>query len=106
MNVVYSDKYISELDEEKLKDITQSYEVEELNVIIREIPDDYLWDELMRRESFVLKNINYIEEILDISFDNLRPIPAKAWKDIRTRYDEMQNKYKKIRKELQIDSRI
>ena len=98
MNVVYANKALSELDEEKLIDIAKSYSEEELSVIIKEIPDDYLWDELIRRDSLIYKKISCIEEVLDVSLDNLHPIPVRAWKEIRTRYDDLQNKFTKIRK--------
>ena len=88
---------LSAADIEALKNVTEAYTSEELNVVIKAIPDDYLWNELMRRDSVVLESINHIEGILDISLDNLRPIPAKAWSEIKTRYEDMQNKYKKIK---------
>ena len=89
---------LSEVDKEQLKDITKAYKDEELHVIIKVIPDDYLWDELMRRDSLMFEKITYIEEVLGISLDNLRPIPARAWEDIRNRYDDLKIKFGKIRK--------
>lgn len=89
---------LSAADIEALKNVTESYTSEELNVVIKAIPDDYLWNELMRRDAVVLESINHIEGILDISLDCLRPIPAKAWAEIRTRYEDLQNKFLKIRK--------
>ena len=89
---------LSNFEKEKLKDITEAYKDEELQVIIKAIPDDYLWDELMRRDALMLKKINYIEEVLGISLDNLHPIPASAWEDMRTRYNDLRDKFSKIRK--------
>ena len=89
---------LSEVEKEQLKDITKAYKDEELHVIIKVIPDDYLWDELMRRDSLMFEKITNIEEVLGISLDNLRPIPARAWEDIRNRYDDLKIKFGKIRK--------
>ena len=46
----------------------------------------------------MLQKINYIEEVLGVSFDNIRPIPVKAWEDIRSRYNDLKDKFGKIRK--------
>ena len=89
---------LSPIEKEELKDITKAYTDEELNVIIKVVPDDYLWDELMRRDSLMLEKITYIEGILGTSFDNLHPIPVRAWEDIRTRYDDLRDKFGRIRK--------
>ncbi len=89
---------LSSVEKEQLIDITKAYKDVELHVIIKAIPDDYLWDELMRRDSLMLQKINYIEEVLGVSFDNIHPIPLKAWEDIRSRYDDLKTKFGKIRK--------
>ena len=89
---------LSEVEKEELKDITKAYTDEELHVIIKVIPDDYLWDELMRREATMIKGANSACEIIGASFDNLQPIPVRAWKEIRTRYDDLREKYIKLRK--------
>lgn len=89
---------LSEVEKDQLRDITKAYKDEELHVIIKVIPDDYLWDELMRRDSLMFEKITDIEEVLGISLDNLRPIPARAWEDIRNRYDDLKIKFGKIRK--------
>ena len=62
---------LSQTDKETLANVTKSYTNEELDVVIKEIPDEYLWNEIMRRDSFAIEGINYIEGILDVSFDNL-----------------------------------
>ena len=46
----------------------------------------------------MLEKINYIQEIIGGSCDNLHPISAKAWEDIRTRYNDLRDKFSKIRK--------
>ena len=89
---------LSEVEKEELKDITKAYTDEELNVIIKVIPDNFLWDELMRREGAMVKGANTVCEIVGASFDNLQPIPARAWKEIRIRYDDLREKYTKLRK--------
>ena len=90
-------KKVSEVEKEELKRITKAYKDEELNVIIKVISDDILWDELIRRDTAMLRKINYIENILGVSLDNLHPIPASAWEDIRKRYSDLRDKVLKIR---------
>ena len=85
-------------NKEKLRDITKAYTEEELNVVIKVIPDNHLWEELMRREASMLNGANNICEILGASFDTLNPIPVRAWEDIRKRYDDLREKYLKMRK--------
>lgn len=89
---------LSEIEIADLKDITKAYGSEELDIIIKEIPDDYLWDELLRRDKVIYEKISCIEEALSVSLDSLHPIPARAWKEIRTRYEDLQSKFKKIEK--------
>lgn len=93
-----SETKLSSMDKDELKNITKAYSEEEYLTIIKVIPDDYLWEELMRRENSMLKGFNNICEILGASFDNLQPIPAKAWSDIKTRYDDLRDKFSRIRK--------
>lgn len=52
----------------------------------------------MRREESMFKGVDSICEIIGASFDNLKPIPARAWEDIRTRYEDLRDKYVKLRK--------
>lgn len=81
-----------------IKDTVKALDQEEVLEAIRVVSDDVLWDELMRRDALMLKNINYIEEVLGISLDNLHPIPVSAWQDMRTRYNDLRDKFSKIRK--------
>ena len=81
-----------------IKDTVKALDQEEVLEAIRVVSDDVLWDELMRRDALMLKKINYIEEILGISLDNLRPIPVSAWQDMRARYNDLRDKFSKIRK--------
>ena len=89
---------LSLVEKEELKNITKANTKEELNVIIKCVPDNILWEELMRREESMFKGADSICEIIGASFDNLKPIPARAWEDIRTRYDDLRDKYVKLRK--------
>ena len=89
---------LSQKDKEELRDITKAYTDEEYLTIIKVVPDDYLWDELIRRDAAMLEKINYIQEIIGGSCDNLHPISAKAWEDIRNRYDDLKDKFSLIRK--------
>ena len=88
---------LSQKDKEELRDITRAYTDEEYLTIIKVVPDDYLWDELIRRDAAMLEKINYIQEIIGGSCDNLRPISAKNWEDIRTRYTDLRDKFSQIR---------
>lgn len=81
-----------------IKDTVKALDQEEVLEAIKVVSDDILWDELMRRDNECLKKINYIEEILGISLDNLHPIPVSAWEDIRSRYDDLRIKFEKIMK--------
>lgn len=46
----------------------------------------------------MVQKINEIEDILGISVDNINPITVKAWEDIKNRYDDLEDKFKKIMK--------
>ena len=81
-----------------IKDTVKALDQEEVLEAIKVVSDDILWDELMRRDNECLEKINYIEEILGTSLDNLHPIPASAWEDMRTRYNDLRDKFSKIRK--------
>ena len=96
--IVTETSKLSQKDKETLRDVTKAYTDEEYLTVIKVVPDDYLWDELIRRDAAMLKKINYIEDILGVSLDNLHPIPASAWADIRTRYNDLRDKFSQIRK--------
>ena len=89
---------LSKMDKSELRDITKAYTDEEYLTVIKVIPDDYLWDELIRRDSAMLEKITYIQEVIGVSSDNLHPISARTWEDIRNRYDDLREKFSKIRK--------
>ena len=98
MSETVKENKLSPLEKEELKDIAKAYTEEEYLTIIKVVPDDYLWDELMRRDTAMTEKINFIQDIIGSSIDNLQPIPAKAWQDIRSRYNELKDKFSKIRK--------
>ena len=81
-----------------IKDAVKAFDQEEILEAIKVVSDDVLWDELIRRDTLMLKKINYIEEVLEISLDNLHPIPVSAWEDMRRRYNDLRDKFSKIRK--------
>ena len=83
-----------------IMDTVKAFDQEEILEAIKVVSDDILWEELIRRDAAMLKKINYVEEILGVSFDNLQPIPASAWSDIRARYNDLKDKYSKINGEV------
>lgn len=89
---------LSEMDKKELKDIMKAYSDEEYQTVIKVIPDDYLWNELMRRNASMMKGVDLIEETLGASLDNIVPITAKAWNEIKTKYDDLKDKFSRIRK--------
>jgi hypothetical protein len=89
---------MNELEKKEFKDIVKAFGEEEILEAVRLIPGDYLWNELIRRNTKMLKGVNYIEEILGTTVDNLQPIPIVAWEDMKRRYDDLENKFAKIRK--------
>lgn len=89
---------MGKFEKEDLRNVTKAYTDEELNIVVKVIPDDYLWDELIRRDAAMLEKINAIETVLGVSLDNITPIPVKAWEDIRNRYTDLRDKFSKIRK--------
>ena len=99
-NVKTETNSLSNVEKAELRDIAKAYTKEEYETIIKVIPDDYLWDELIRRNSSMIERINHIQEIIGGSFDNINLISARAWEDIRVRYDDLKDKFSKIRKEF------
>ena len=89
---------LTEIDKRQLKDATKAYSNEEYETIIKVIPDDYLWDELLRRNSNMNKEIDFVADVLGVTLDNVIPISAKAWQEIRSKYDDLKEKFQKIRK--------
>ena len=88
---------LSETDKEKLKEVTKAYTEEECRIALKVIPDDHLWDELIRRNTSMMKGVDHIAKTLDVSLDSITPISAKAWDEMKARYDDLKNKFSKIR---------
>ena len=95
-----SETNLSKMDKEELKNVTKAYTEEECKTIIKVIPDDYLWEELIRRNNSIIKGIDFISETLGVSLDNIIPISAKTWEEIKGRYDDLKDRFSKIRKGL------
>lgn len=89
---------LTEMEKNELKDVTKAYSEEEYETIIKVIPDDYLWDELIRRNTSMIKGVDFIAETFGVSLDNIAPVSARAWSEIRSRYDDLKDKFSKIRK--------
>lgn len=89
---------MNELEKKEFKDVVKAFSDEEINEAIRLIPDDYLWNELIRRNTKMLQKIDQIEEVIGVTLDNIQPIPIKAWEDMKRRYDDLEHKFVRIRK--------
>lgn len=89
---------MSEMEKKELKDRIKALTDEETNEVIRLMPSDLLWDELIRRNTKMLQRINKIEDTLGITVDNIHPISIKAWEDIRERYTDVEDKFIYIKK--------
>lgn len=89
---------MNDVEKNEIKCITKALTDEEINEVIRVIHDDYLWDELFRRNTIMLQRVNQIEEVLGVNMDNIMPIPIETWNEIKRRYMDLKNKYIRIRK--------
>lgn len=84
-------------ENDDLKRIIKGMENEDYNELIRLLPDDCLWDELFRRNTKMLQRINQIEEVIGVNMDDIMPIPIQTWEEIKSRYKDIEKKYKRIR---------
>lgn len=89
---------LTPMAKEELKDITKAYTNEEYETIIKCIPDEYLWVELIRRYNAMIKGVENIATILGVTLDNIVPISGDTWQGIRTKYDDLKDRFSKIRK--------
>ena len=89
---------LSPEDKKELKNITKAYTNEEYETVIKVVPDEYLWLELIRRYDAMTKGVDSIADVLGITLDNIVPISAKTWQEIRVKYDDLKDKFLKIRK--------
>lgn len=89
---------MSELEKKEFRDRIKALTSEEISEAVQLLPDEQLWNELFRRNTKMLQRINKIEEVLGVSMDNIMPIPIDTWNEIRRRYEDIEEKYKRIRK--------
>lgn len=89
---------MNELELKEFRERMKALSDEETNEIVKLISDEKLWDELFRRNTKMLQRINQIEEVIGVNMDNIMPIPVETWNEIRRRYEDMEEKYKRIRK--------
>lgn len=89
---------MGELEKKEFKETIKALTDEESIEAIKVMSSENLWQELIRRNTSMVQKINEIEDILGISVDNITPITVKAWEDIKNRYDDLEDKFKKIMK--------
>lgn len=89
---------MGELEKKEFKETIKALTEEESIEAIKVMSSENLWQELIRRNTSMVQKINEIEDILGISVDNINPITVKAWEDIKTRYDDLEDKFKRIMK--------
>ena len=89
---------LSQTDKNELKNITKAYTTDEYETIVKCIPDEFLWVEIIRRYNVMTKGVEFVAEILGVSVDNIVYISANTWQDIRGKYDDLKEKFQKIRK--------
>lgn len=89
---------MSELELKEFRERMKALSDEETNEIVKLIADEKLWNELFRRNTKMLQRINQIEEVIGVNMDNIMPIPIETWNEIRHRYEDIEEKYKRIRK--------
>lgn len=89
---------MTQAEKKKIIEIIKSYQPQDLQIAITTFPDDLLWSELIRRESAMFKKIKCVEEIVGIKMDNIQPIPAIAWNETKKRYDDIKDKFVKLKR--------
>lgn len=89
---------MGELEKNEFKETIKALTDEESIEAIKVMSSENLWQELIRRNTSMVQKINEIEDILGISVDNINPITVKAWEDIKARYDDLEDKFKRIMK--------
>lgn len=89
---------MGELEKKEFKETIKALTDEESIEAIKVMSSENLWQELIRRNTSMVQKINEIEDILGISVDNINPISVKAWEDIKNRYDDLEDKFKRIMK--------
>lgn len=89
---------MNQAEKDRFKQTVKAFSEEEYTEAVRLFPDEYLWDELFRRNSAMLQKINKAEEVIGVSMDNVMPIPIKTWEEIKRRYFDLEHKFTRIRK--------
>ena len=89
---------LSPAEKKELRNVTKAYTNEEYETVIKVVPDEYIWVELIRRYNEMTKSVDSVADVLGITLDNITPISAKTWQEIRAKYDDLKEKFGKIRK--------
>lgn len=88
---------MTQAERNKILDVVKAYKEEDFKIAVTAFPDDALWNELIRRESAMFKKIKCVEEIVGINMDNILPIPAITWNETKRRYDDIKDKFVKLK---------
>ena len=89
---------MTQVEKNKIIETIKAYQPQDFSIAITVFPDDLLWNELMRRESAMFKKIKCVEEVVGIKMDNIQSIPAIAWNESKKRYDDIKDKFVKLKK--------
>ncbi len=89
---------MGDLDKQKLKETVKAFTDEDKTEIVKLFPSDKLWEELIRRNLLMNEILDNICEIMGVAMDGLSPISAKTWCEIKNKFDNIEDKYTKIRK--------
>lgn len=91
---------LNEIEKKGVKQLIKGFSKDESIEAVKVISSDVLWEELIRRNTKMVEAVNDIEDILGVTVDNIYPITVKAWDDIKRKYDDIENKFKRIKKGL------
>lgn len=97
-NTNLTETTLSVAEKKELKNITKAYTNEEYETIIEVVPDEYIWLELIKRYNAMTKSVDSVADVLGTTLDNITPISAKTWQEIRVKYDDLKEKFEKIKK--------
>ena len=84
-------------EKNKILEMAKGFQKEDFNVAITVFPDDVLWTELMRRNNAMYQKIKEVESIIGVELDNVQSVPALAWNELKKRYDDLREKFVKVR---------
>ena len=88
----------TQAEKDDFKKVIKGFSDEDFKEAVKVFPDACLWDELFRRNTKMLQRINQIEEVLGVNMDNIEPIPIDTWNEIKHRYEDLEEKYVRVRK--------